>query len=347
MNEVKASIVIPTYNRYHSIRYTLRSLRWQTLPSTQFEVIVVDDGSTDETHLIQQEAYPFHFQYVRQKNQGATLARNAGFHRSNGDILVFMDDDVTISPTTLEVLIATLGCRTRTLATGTLILRNAQEIPQTTEALLIGWAHEHGTKADSYLNFVACNTELLAIRRTDFQALEMFQDPTSGRGWPNWDDVDFGYRAHLHGYKLLCCAGIVGVHWDYSLADVISEARRWQRLAHSGVALFQSHPQLQEHIPMFSDKLPIAWGKDSPGLIVRKLLRPLASAPPLLTLMARFVEMAGVNPSLARMIKPLHRWIIGGYIYRGYREGLQRFGPLPRQREHRLHEFTGSSRHSY
>src|SRR4030067_406651 len=98
------SVIIPTHNRKDSLLQTLESLKQQTFPVNRFVVIVVDDGSTDDTQLVASQQFPFTFRYMPQRQQGATAARNYGATISMDEILVFIDDDVTISPQTLEAL---------------------------------------------------------------------------------------------------------------------------------------------------------------------------------------------------------------------------------------------------
>src|SRR4030042_4247117 len=98
------------------------------------------------------------------------------------------------------------------------------------------------------LHFVDCNTQLLACRRSDFLDLGMLQDPTGGHGWPNWDDVDFGYRAYLNGFRLLQSRKANGYHWDYSVVDWTIACQRWYRASRSAVWLFKKHQELQKLI---------------------------------------------------------------------------------------------------
>src|SRR5688500_1576779 len=98
------SVIVPTYNRKDSVLRTLGSLSRQTLSTDFYEVIVVDDGSVDETAGIATQEFPFTLRYLSQENRGATKARNHGAVESRGDVLVFIDDDVTVSPQALEAL---------------------------------------------------------------------------------------------------------------------------------------------------------------------------------------------------------------------------------------------------
>ncbi len=86
------SIVIPTYNRAHLLLRAVRSALAQTYQN--IEVIIVDDGSTDNTQEIVKSFDDPRVQYMRQdKNRGVCAARNAGIRRSKGKYIAFLDSD--------------------------------------------------------------------------------------------------------------------------------------------------------------------------------------------------------------------------------------------------------------
>ncbi len=96
------SVVIPVYNRAHSIAATLASVKAQTL--ADFECIVVDDGSTDGDALegrITALADP-RFRYLRQDNAGGGAARNRGILAARGTYIAFLDSDDLFLPRKLE-----------------------------------------------------------------------------------------------------------------------------------------------------------------------------------------------------------------------------------------------------
>lgn len=323
------SVIIPTYKRPESVLRLLRSLSRQTLPPDQFEVIVVDDGSRYDPALVTGESFPFPLHYMRQANQGATIARNNGVEQSKGEVLIFIDDDVTPSPPALAALAETARKENRALVLGVLTSRSDEHSPSIFTQMAADVVNSHPIAGRNgaarspvhSLHFSWCNTQLLAVRRTDFMVLGMLQDPTGG--WPNWDDVDFGYRAHLAGYRLLQDERATAVHWDRALSSLEAACRRWQRATHSAVRLFRVHPGLQRHIPMLEDKTPIQLGQDSPALIARKLGRRVMAMAPIVSGMETAVSLLErVYPSRP-LLGVLYRWIQGSYMYRGYRTGLQ------------------------
>lgn len=96
------SVVIPTYNRCVSLKVTLNALKAQEPVPGGFEVVVVSDGSTDGTDALlagwMAASLPFKLRLVRQENAGPARARNRGIHEAEGEVIVFLDDDVEPLP---------------------------------------------------------------------------------------------------------------------------------------------------------------------------------------------------------------------------------------------------------
>jgi glycosyltransferase involved in cell wall biosynthesis len=315
------SVVIPTYNREAVLRRTLGCLVGQSLPADQMEVCVVDDGSSVNVTAVAQESFPFAVRCLRRNRQGATAARNAGALNSRGQVLVFLDDDICPAPQTLEILVR--GCQEaeRLIMLGTLITPEANKA--TVFARLNApspYAAQAATQ-DRDVTATDCLTGLLAVRRTAFFELGMFQDPTGG--WPNWDDVDFGYRAQQAGYRLRRSARARAEHWDYSIANLTSMCRRWQRASQSAACLLRKYPALEPAMPMFADKRPIVWGVDSPKLVARKLIRRVASAAVIVSVLEWLAHGFEQRWAAEPVLRRLYRWIIGAYIFRGFQSGVK------------------------
>lgn len=87
----KVSVVIPTYNRANKVGKTIESALAQTV--ADLEVIVIDDGSSDDTGLVLREAFGDRIRYFAQPNQGASVARNRGIEQARGEWIAFLDSD--------------------------------------------------------------------------------------------------------------------------------------------------------------------------------------------------------------------------------------------------------------
>ena len=93
------SIVIPTYNRRARLSRVLDALSRQTVAPDRFEVVVVDDGSSDgTTDWLRAWSAPFPLRALRQENSGPALARNAGVRAAAAPLALFIDDDVVPAP---------------------------------------------------------------------------------------------------------------------------------------------------------------------------------------------------------------------------------------------------------
>ncbi len=93
------TIIIPTFNRADELTELLSSIANLNFPIESFEVIVSDDGSTDETTdlintFLEKGAFPL--KYIQQENQGPGAARNHAMQKANGSFFIFVDSDVTM-----------------------------------------------------------------------------------------------------------------------------------------------------------------------------------------------------------------------------------------------------------
>ena len=96
----KISVIIPTHNRSSSLKKTLISLINQTYPKDRYEIIIVDDGGSDNTEKMIKELNKqtnSNINYFWQKNRGPAAARNLGIKNARADIIAFTDDEHLIT----------------------------------------------------------------------------------------------------------------------------------------------------------------------------------------------------------------------------------------------------------
>ncbi|MFL2998361.1 MAG: glycosyltransferase [Candidatus Neomarinimicrobiota bacterium] len=101
------TIITPSYNRSHELKFLLESLENQKIDHNLFELIISDDGSTDGTkELIKnwKKKASFNIKYISQMNKGPGSARNHGLKNSNGELIVFIDSDCEAHPDWLKII---------------------------------------------------------------------------------------------------------------------------------------------------------------------------------------------------------------------------------------------------
>jgi glycosyltransferase involved in cell wall biosynthesis len=330
-----ASVIIPTYNRYESLFETLDSLAAQRLPASEFEVVVVDDGSTDATPSVASRRYPFSLQYVRQENRGAAAARNLGAKASQGRVLVFIDDDITLDPGYLGAIIDVHGNDRRLVSMGVFqpylegddspfARYHARRLAETPFRRKAQTAARDGGATPLPLGSTAsladCSSNNLAISHAAFQELGGWHD-VFGDGPTLWGDVEFGYRAWRAGLCFVWVPDARLYHRDQHVESLQAASRRALHIGRTVHFLYQRHPEIAEHVPTFRDKEPVDLTSDPPSMIVDKLFHIVTATPPVLWAMERLADILESNRPDARGLGRLYRWIVSAYLFKGYRLG--------------------------
>jgi glucosyl-dolichyl phosphate glucuronosyltransferase len=107
MTTPAASVIIPTYNRAAGVARSIQSALEQTAPPDSYEIIVVDNNSTDDTSRVLDDlirAHPGRLRRILETRQGVAYARQAGIDAARASILAFFDDDVTVSRDWIETI---------------------------------------------------------------------------------------------------------------------------------------------------------------------------------------------------------------------------------------------------
>ncbi|RLL46918.1 glycosyltransferase [Oceanobacillus piezotolerans] len=103
-NQIKVSLIMPSYNKFPLNLMSLYSLENQTFNLDEMEVIFIDDASTDDTSTIpENNNFSFHFKYIRkEENQGRAKVRNAGILAAQGELIIFLDAEMLADPRLVE-----------------------------------------------------------------------------------------------------------------------------------------------------------------------------------------------------------------------------------------------------
>lgn len=311
------TVVIPTYNRATYLGQTLESLRRQSFSSSDFEIMIVDDGSTDSTRQVCQQPFPIKLRYLYQDNQGDADARNNGVKNSCSEFLVFLDDDIILDRNYLKEVFSDLAS-----SSGERIVIGTSR-PWISEGQPPFEVPAPDRVNEKRLSFVdVCSNNMALKRKTYLSVGEMTSLNFPGSSM--WCDVDFAYRAYQQGVAISQNENALCWHRDYVEQDLESFKSRMWEVGYRANELFRRHPQLVRHLPMFEDKTPIAWKQDPLKLILRKLARHLGSAKTTLRTLEVLLELDGKSQDDWQS-QALRRWIGGGHLFRGYRRGLREF----------------------
>ena len=237
------SVVLPTYNRKEVLRLCLSALALQTLPAEQWEVIVVDDGSTDGTKQFYEETtFPFSLRCLRQENQGAGAARRAGVETARGEYVLLINDDTIVSS---NLLTEHLNMHRRNPREKWAVLGNFLPSDLCAERALSLWVNlspfffpQQNLKPGQLCGaafFVTCN---LSIRRDALMAAGNFN--------PHFrvaEDTEMGARLAKRGYRVRYHpeARAIHEHGRFILEDLLKRA---QSYGAADCLLFALHPEL-------------------------------------------------------------------------------------------------------
>lgn len=230
------SIVIPTFNRADRVRACLDALARQTQPPSDFEVVVVDDGSSDGTaEMLEGLSTPFALRVVRQENQGNGGARNNGAEVASGRCLLFLDDDVVAS----SVLVAE-HLRAQRENGGAVVIA-PYLLPERGSRLARGLARSrlefYERLAARPLRFRDCWSGNLSLPRSDFLAVGGFATDLCRAV-----DIELGYRLYSAGVPFVFAPRAVGYEDDReSSRDRLIDA---ELRGATDVELWRRHPDM-------------------------------------------------------------------------------------------------------
>ncbi len=235
MSAVRLSVVIPTYNRAEVIRVCLASLAAQTFPQDRFEVLVVDDGSTDETpEVVRTFESHVPVRALRlESNLGRAAARNRGIQQARGDVVVFVDSDVFPVPGFLEAHAEIHARSDRAVGRGPLLLTQHLDDPFRRPPLL-------RDPSPAFLD-----TANASVRREHLLAVGGFDEGFRHYGW---EDADLGIRLRKMGLRRVFSRRALAYHYQppataEELPGVLEELlRKEEERARMAVRFLRKHP---------------------------------------------------------------------------------------------------------
>lgn len=266
-NKPQWSVVIPTYNRLSILKKCLAALENQNFDRA-YEILVVDDGSTDETVSYLQsncDRFP-HVRVLQQQHAAAAAARNLGIESSRGDYIVFVDSDIIVTADYLAGHAEALTGEDRAFTYGRLINTANFEDPTSERSDIVFFP---GAYFDT-CNAAIAKKWLIQAGKFDLQFNEY-----------GWEDLELGVRLKKLGLKLIKCVKAVGYHYHapFTLTQIPRLLNAEEQRGRMAVRFYQKHPTLNVALMIQRTPLHLAlWGLLTlGGLINDRSLRPLLS----------------------------------------------------------------------
>lgn len=249
----KISVIIPSYNRANALELTLKHLASQSISSELFEVLVVDDGSSDNTmEIVKALEHDAHLVYLRQENKGAAATRNNGVQYARAPLLLFLDADVIPESNLLERHIESHSPESEMLVVG-----RVQPWPGLTRRwfdLVVdpdtaGMDYGDEPKIVPFYMTLGGN---LSLTSDAFNQIGGYDETFPDAGA---EETEFAYRAEKIGYCLSYQPSAIGYH---NHPRTLRERCQQQSTHMRSMALLLSkHPETQTRIYGVDELMPI------------------------------------------------------------------------------------------
>lgn len=229
------TVIIPTFNRYEVLLKCLRALREQTTPPSSYEVVVVDDGSTDSTPertAVFSKGSDSNLRFFRQFHKGPAAARNLGIREARSELILFIGDDIIATST---LLAEHLAWHEKYPKENVAVLGHATWSPEIEVTAFMHWLENGGPQFKfssidnphnvSWRHLITAN---ISFKRKFLLENGLFDEDFS---YAAFEDIELGHRLCNRGLRIVYNRHAVGYHnHPTSLDDAMG---RMQRVAES------------------------------------------------------------------------------------------------------------------
>jgi starch synthase len=334
---MEATIVIPTHNRRATLLRTLDALRAGVSDVTEWEAIVVDDGSTDGTAEAVLEWAQRHRVPVRclsQARSGPAVARNRGAWDARGRVVAFLDDDIQVRPGFLRRHLDVIAAHPGAWVIGRIVhpadLRGTPFGRWRDER----WESFHRAHAGGLGETAGMTAAHLAAPRADLARLRGFDETFPAA---SCEDAELALRARAAGVRILYDPDNVGVHEDWAVS-LPRYCERQRSYSVADVLLYRKYADRAPRAALVRHNAP-AWPGDGwRERLGKAAKRCLATAPGRAAVRALSAAAERIAPD-SRLSRRAYEVAVGLAIFRGVREGLARY-PATHARVDHLVDFN-------
>jgi glycosyltransferase involved in cell wall biosynthesis len=307
---LKASVIIPTFRRQNLLRNLLTSLSRQKT-AYPFEVVVVNDAPEEDLSPLETEFSDISLKVINlSEDHGRSVARNTGVKESIGDILIFLDDDMTVVEGFIEH-----HMRAHT-DPAIAVIGNLHADPEHASDPLHRYLERQGVKKRRHGETIPPKcfaTGNASVSREMFEKAGWFDETWRTYG----EDIDLGMRMHYQGAEFVFSEEAISFnHGAPDLDDLMARMREFGR---STLPLFtRRHPEVTRDLWIHLAD-PIRLGREGPLLTLKKAALRVVLTPPFYGLARCIYRMKW----LGRLLFPVIEFIRMYNYIRAYRQSLE------------------------
>ena len=302
------SVVIPTLNRAELLTRTIESIESQTVSRNRYEVIVVDNNSTDDTQLVLADCadrYP-NLRFTSEIRPGAAATRNAGLQCADGDIVLFIDDDIEADPELIEGHLRCHDEYSDVSGIGTIRTQWESTRDPFLRYLRDRRIYNPHTLGSGEMDFSYYHTGNVSTSRDMLNAVGGFDERFSVYGM---EDIELGYRLEHIGCRMVSSPNSVGTHHYFPSFEQFTA--RCEQAGFSLGLMISLHPELRNR---FTENSALSG-----------LLRPFHKAyrvvVPLVEPLVRTLNMLESRQGTGPVSAPLgfhYNWALRYHFFVGY-----------------------------
>ncbi|MDI6703990.1 MAG: glycosyltransferase [bacterium] len=283
-----ASIVIPTFNRKLLLDRCLTYLFSQDYPKDRYEIVVVDDGSSDGTReMVSSKHPPCLLKYLYQEQSGPNRARNLGIREAEGGVIVFIDSDIFAPPSLLSSHLRIHKVYKNIIVSGP--LTRTQNLNEDFKDI-----RKRRLRKFFDLSGVSLITSNLSVRREHLLKIGGFSEEFRGYGWHDWD---LGQRLKGQGLIPRRDINAIAYHYTEEMTDMQEICKKRRERGENAILYLKRHPHFR-----------ILLSINLHFLLYDKLIK-------------HFIEDERFKKRFPRLAK---RWLLIHHYANGLKEGLRR-----------------------
>jgi glycosyltransferase involved in cell wall biosynthesis len=307
--------VIPTRNRHEALDETLKGFRSQSLGASEYEIIVVDDGSVPAVHLPSWGDGPS-CRLIRLEGDERSAARNAGARSAQGDVVIFVDDDISVDSNFLEAHLAAHLEWPGALVVGSVRLPDdvcARPFGRFRQALeKTATPESRGVVSAKNL----CTAQNMSMARRRLAELGGFDE-----GMVTAEDQDLALRHSQRDGTIVFAPEAAGIH-----RDVFSDLRSYCRHMEWGyeriIPFCLRHPAWPDNVERDRVNGRVRWRFEPLGRTIRKLVKGIVASRVAIEILFTLSTVLERRGGSGRILYTAYRLLLGAHIFRGYRRGL-------------------------